>query len=363
MRGGHDGRGAGLLYFKVVPMNFLPDDDQSEFEVKVRAPEGTSLEATFVLLDRISRDVRRLGGVQYTLTSVADSDQRIANEGTVYVRMAPLRRAAVQPVRDDELCPQGNPAALSSAGVAHQRESGGRVLRRRHDAGRRAVHDRRSRHEGFGQYVQKVMGDLRTRARAVDVDSSLVVGKPQYGVTPDRAKANDLRVSVADVANTLKLLVAGQKVSDYNEKGEQYEVHVRATARFRNRLKELATVSVPSSKYDFAALADVVKITEGAGPAEINRLNRQRQVTISANMTPGTSQQTLLDSLDDSVPPSWAWAPTTGTGLLGKSKEMARTFRSFFMVFIRRHPLRLPGPSPPSSSPGCTPSPSSSRCR
>ena len=82
----------------------------------------------------------------------------------------------------------------------------------------------------------------------------------------DRAKAADLGVSVADVANTLRLLVAGDKASDYNEKGEQYEVHVRATAEFRNRLKELATVSVPSSKKALA-LSDVVKFVEGTGPA------------------------------------------------------------------------------------------------
>ena len=87
------------------------------------------------------------------------------------------------------------------------------------------------------QYSQKVMQDLRQAPGAVDVDSSLVVGKPQYGVTVDRAKAADLGVSIADVANTLRLLVAGDKASDYNEKGEQYEVHVRATAEFRNRLE------------------------------------------------------------------------------------------------------------------------------
>ncbi len=183
------------------------------------------------------------------------------------------------------------------------------------------------------QYAQKVMADLRRVHGAVDVDSSLVVGKPQYGVTVDRAKAADLGVKVADVANTLKLLVAGNKASDYNEKGEQYEVHVRATPEFRNRLKELATVSVPSSTHDIAPLADVVKFKEGTGPAEINRLNRNRQVTISANMTPGTSQQTLLDALDESVQ-RLGMGPDYTTGLLGKSKEMARTFRSFIIVFI-----------------------------
>ena len=168
---------------------------------------------------------------------------------------------------------------------------------------------------------------------AVDVDSSLVVGKPQYGVQLDDAKADDLGVSTADVANTLRLLVAGDKASDYNEKGEQYEVHVRAPAQFRNRLESLKTVSVPSSKFGIVALGDVVKFREGTGPAEINRLGRQRQVALSANMTPGTSQQSLLDAIDKSVAELGMGADYT-KGLLGKSKEMARTFHSFVIVFI-----------------------------
>jgi HAE1 family hydrophobic/amphiphilic exporter-1 len=316
-----------------VRKNFLPDDDQSEFEIKVRAPEGTSLEATFVLLQRISRDVRRLCGVEYTLTSVADSDQRIANEGTVYVRMAPLGRRrfdqfemmnyvrdhVLPPYRKQDLRISVNPVAVFSGGGMTQADVQFMI----------AGPDMRL----LDRYAQQVMGDLRRVPGAVDVDSSLVVGKPQYGVTVDRAKAADLGVSIADVANTLKLLVAGNKASDYNEKGEQYEVHVRATPEFRNRLKELATVSVPSATHEIAALADVVTFKKGAGPAEINRLNRNRQVTISANMTPGTSQQTLLDALEQSVR-RLGMGPDYTTGLLGKSKEMARTFRSFLIVFI-----------------------------
>ena len=318
-----------------VRKNFLPDDDQSEFEVKVRAPEGTSLEATFVILDRIAREVRNLSGVDYTLTSVADDDQRIANAGTVYVRMAPLgqrrfdqfemmnyvREEILPPFRKQDLRISVSPAAVFSGGGMSQADVqfmiGGPDMKL------------------LDQYSQKVMQDLRQTPGAVDVDSSLVVGKPQYGVTVDRAKAADLGVSIADVANTLRLLVAGDKASDYNEKGEQYEVHVRATAEVRNRLTELATVSIPSSKKDkdIVALGDVVTFVEGTGPAQINRLNRNRQVTISCNMTPGTSQQAILDAIERSVQ-KLEMGPDYTTGLLGKSKEMARTFRSFIMVFV-----------------------------
>ena len=75
------------------------------------------------------------------------------------------------------------------------------------------------------------MDDLRKVPGAVDVDSSLSAGKPQYGIRVDRPKAAELGVSIADIANTLRLLVAGDKVSDYTDKGEQYEVHVRVDRR------------------------------------------------------------------------------------------------------------------------------------
>ena len=321
---------------KRVPKNFLPDDDMSEFEIKVRAPEGTSLEATFVVLDRISRDVRRLGGVEYTLTSVADSEQRIANEGTIYVRMAPLAAALLRPVGNDELRPQRDPAALSQAGPADQRQPGERVLRRRHVRGGRAIHDRRPGHAAAGQVPRRRSWPTSARSPApwTSIRRSWW-GSRKYSVTPDRAKADDLGVTVADVANTLSLLVAGAKVSDYNEKGEQYEVHVRASPEFRNNPEELlASFSVPAKNDRIVDLRDVVKIVEGVGPAEINRLNRKRQVTISANMVPGASQQTLLDAIERSVR-ELEMGPDYTTGLFGKSKEMAQDVqRSFLFVFV-----------------------------
>ena len=57
----------------------------------------------------------------------------------------------------------------------------------------------------------------------VDVDSSLIFGRPELGVTVARSKASDLGVSVADVAETLRVLVGGVKVSAFDDGGEQYD--------------------------------------------------------------------------------------------------------------------------------------------
>jgi HAE1 family hydrophobic/amphiphilic exporter-1 len=183
------------------------------------------------------------------------------------------------------------------------------------------------------RYAKAVMADLRKVPGAVDIDSSLSLGKPQFGISIDRDKAAQLGVSVADIANTLRLLVAGDKVSDYNEDGEQYEVHVRSIANVRNRLDELKMVTVPSGKLGTVPLDDVVHFEQGTGPSEINRLARQRQVTITANLAPNTSQQKVLDEIDAATQ-RLNMGPEYSTGLLGKSKEMAKAFRGFLIAFI-----------------------------
>jgi len=319
--------------FKVIPKNFIPDEDSSEFQLSVQAPEGTSLEATQVLVARIARDIRQLDGVRYTIASVADTEQRNPYQGTVYVRLVNIadrdygqlemmdfvRKNVLPRFSGDHLRISVSPVSLMSGGGMSSSDVqymiGGPDINK------------------LEEYAKAVMEEVRQVPGAVDVDSSLSAGKPQYGIRVDRPKAAELGVSIADIANTLRLLVAGEKVSDYNEKGEQYEVHVRAIADVRNHLDELKMITVPSSKFGTVPLADVVRFQKGTGPAQINRLSRTRQVTINANMTPGTSQQTILDKLAEAAA-KLNMGPEYKTGLLGKSKEMAKAFRGFFVAFI-----------------------------
>jgi HAE1 family hydrophobic/amphiphilic exporter-1 len=319
--------------FRTVPKNFVPDDDSSEFQLSVRAPEGTSLEATQTLVARIARDIRKLEGVRYTIASVADTDARTPYSGTVYVRLVNIagrefdQMAVMNFVREEILPPYSQegirlgvtPVSMISGGGMSSSDIqymiGGPDMAK------------------LEKYARAIMNDLKQVPGAVDVDSSLSVGNPQFGIAVDRPKAARLGVSIADIGNTLRLLVAGDKVSDYSDAGEQYEVHVRAQADARNRVDALALITVPSSKLGTVPLGDVVRFNKGTGPAEINRLGRTRQVTINANMAPGTSQQAILDAIDESAR-RLNLDPGYTTGLLGRSKEMAKTFQAFFLAFV-----------------------------
>lgn len=321
------------MLFRALPKNFVPDEDSSEFQLSIQAPEGTSLEATQVIISRIARDIRLLDGVRYTIASVADTEQRNPYQGTIYVRLVNIadrdydqlelmdfvRKNVLPKYAQDHLRISVTPVSFMSGGGMSaanvQYMIGGPDMQK------------------LEQYANAVMKALRDVPGAVDIDSSLSTGKPQYGIRVDRPKAAQLGVSIADIANTLRLLVAGDKVSDYTDQGEQYEVHVRSVAEARNRLDELRMVTVPSSKFGTVPLDDVVQFEKGTGPAQINRLGRTRQVTISANLTPGTSEQAVLDAIDEAAK-QLNMGPEYKTGLLGKSKEMAKAFRAFFIAFV-----------------------------
>ena len=321
------------VLFKTVNKCFTPDEDSSEFQVNVQAPEGTSLEGTQVIIARIAREVRQLNGVKYTISSVADTEQRNPYQGTIYTRLVNIadreygqleimdfvRKNILPRFTADKLRISVTPVSFMSGGgmssASIQYMIGGPDIKK------------------LETCANAIMADLRKVKGAVDVDSSLSLGKPQFGVTIDRAKAAELGVSVSDIANTLRLLVAGDKVSDFNEAGEQYEVHVRAFPDARNRLDELRMMTVPSNKFGTVPLDDVVHFEKGEGPAQINRLARTRQVTVSANLEPNVSEQMVLDEIAKSAE-NLKMGPDYRTGLLGKSKEMARAFRGFFIAFI-----------------------------
>jgi HAE1 family hydrophobic/amphiphilic exporter-1 len=140
-------------------------------------------------------------------------------------------------------------------------------------------------------------------------------------------------VRVADVASTLRALVGGIQVSNYNEGGEQYEVRVRSVESYRSTLARIGRITVPARDNRSVALGDVVKVEESTGPASINRLSRQRQVTIYANVEPGASEAAIIQRFD-SARLGLGMEPAYKAGLAGRSKELGRAGQSFALAFV-----------------------------
>ncbi len=167
----------------------------------------------------------------------------------------------------------------------------------------------------------------------MDVDSSLILGQPEVQVRVLRDKAADLGVRVSDLADTLRLVVGGLKVSSYEEGGEDYDVRVRAVAADRSSLDRLNLVMVPSSRLGSVPLRDVVELVAASGPSQINRLNRRRQVTIAANVLPGAGESGVTSAIEQAIAAQHLPAGYT-SGATGASRESGRAVGAFVVAFL-----------------------------
>ncbi|MET0623656.1 MAG: efflux RND transporter permease subunit, partial [Pyrinomonadaceae bacterium] len=317
--------------FMMVGKNFLPVDDQSQFEINLRAPEGSTLAATSALAERIAADVRQnLPGVTDTLVTIGGGQEQLVNNASIYIKLADIHdreRSQVQLMEDSrgilakypkELRANiGQVQAISGGGFRNadiQYVIGGPDLQK------------------LTEYSEKLMQKLATVPNVVDVDSSLIVGKPEVRVEIDRARAADLGVRVGDIAQALNVLVAGQDVTTYNEGTDQYDVRVRAIGQARTSPQSLENLFVQSSKVGWTNLSNLVRVEEATGPSAIDRLNRQRQVTVTANVTSGGSQSEVIARLDQFVKEIGV-SPEYTTGLAGRSKELGRAGFYFMLAF------------------------------
>jgi HAE1 family hydrophobic/amphiphilic exporter-1 len=328
-----------LALVSIVPLgmavnkNFLPQDDESQFQVQARAPEGSSLQTTQTIMESIASRVRKMPEVQTTVVTIGDDPQITQNLGTIYVQLVPVEKrkrdqfAIMADVRQNIL-PEYARLQLRT-NVSPVNAFGGGVNA---DIMYWIGGPDLNKLEHYSTTLLAQLNEMKKNG-VVDPDTNYITGKPELGVRIDRDKAADLGVRVQDIASTLNVLVGGLKVTDYYEGGEQYEVHVRAEHEFRKDPQGISQAQVPSAKSGEVQLRDVVKMTPGSGPSTINRISRQRQVMLTANMAPGYSTQTVMDALVKdtaklNMPPEYS------AGFTGRSREQGRAFANFMFAFL-----------------------------
>src|SRR5581483_1950176 len=319
--------------FMAAPKNFIPNDDQSEFEVNLRAPEGTSLEQTEVITNRVATAIRQqVPEVAYTLVTIGGDPAQTRNLGNIYVRLRPIEdrrrdqfelmgivRKQVLPGFGTSLRTSVQPPAVIGGGGAQAADV-------------QFIVNGPDLHK-----LEVISQQLKQRVSAlpgvVDADTSLNVGKPELAVQVDRPKAADMGVQISDAAEALRLLVGGDQVSTYFEAGEQYEVHLRARAEDRTTEAAIGALTVPSSRLGSVSLDNVADFEPSSAPSDINRLARQRQVTVFCNLLPTASQSAVQNEIQSEFAKMQVGSGYSGR-FTGRSRELGRAAQNFVIAFL-----------------------------
>ncbi len=321
--------------FYSLGKNFIPTDDQSEFEIAIQTPGGYTLEETNGLFSELEGKVKGLRGVTHILTTIGETSGRVkpgegeVTKGSIYVRLVDLaeRNYSQFDVMADarKLFENYPDLRVSVQGVAAL-SSGGRFSDLEFNLRGPSL-------AKLEEYAQKIMRRMSQAPGFVDLDTSLSVRKPELRALIDRKKASDFGVQIQDIASTLQTLVGGEPVSKYKEQGEQYDVWLRAIKGKRNDPRAVLDLPVAAGNGRLVKVANFVDLKEELGPSQVDRYQRQRKVTIVANLRPPLSLGEAVEKIKVFVG-ELDLPPTYTADFTGRAKTLDQTLNHFVLAFL-----------------------------
>ncbi len=302
-----------MMLFPLIGGSFMPDTDQSEFLLQFEVPEGSSLAYAHEKANQMDRLLRAQPEVAYTFTTIGAGATGTVSKGETYVKLTPSHERkrsqqvlmvvarqlmhGVFGVRTAVLVPSG----VGGAQAPLQVEIRGAEV------------------DQLQQISDKAMAALQTAPGITDLKSSIGDPRPEFRINVDRDVANKVGVDLSAIATTLRPLMAGQTATRWEDPtGEERDVVVQVAPDKRQSLDDIASIPVPTATRGATGmvtipLRDVAHIEQGTAPAEIDRKNLQRIVTISGSNEPGVSiseaSATIRDRLAGiTLPPGYSIA-------------------------------------------------------
>jgi len=316
-----------------LPTEYAPDEDRGAFFIMLRAPEGTSLEymdkytreMEAILLEEIgdSESVRRFltrlpgswGGAEVntarSIVLLENWDQRDESDKEIGARLR---------VRLAEL-----PGVLSF--VAH-----GSSLGFGGDSRPLKMVIGGPDYEQLQGWRDELLAHLQNVPELVNPDSDYQERKPQMNIAVDRDRSAALGVSLASIGRTLETMLGSRQVTTYIDRGREYNVILMGREADRSSPDDLTNLYVRSSLTgNLVPLANLVEITETAGPAQLNRHDRMRSITIEAGLAEGVSLGQAIEIISrlaqETLP------GTARIGWDGASKEYLESGSSLYLTF------------------------------
>lgn len=345
---------AAVPLYRAVGKDYLPSGvDEGEFDVQVVAPQGTSLTAMDAIVRSVEAEVGAVRGVRTVLTSVGGSFLGSVNEARMYVRLAPHEERVFSLSRFARGLVRGDPLEAFRGNHSQQdiMQEVRRRLRQYRGNLRVAVRNPRGfrfvggfvdidfvvRGPGLGAlagYAER----LRERSEAlglVDADTTLKLDKPELRVQIDRARAADLGVDTTHIATALRLMVGGdEEVTRFYDPSvnDEYDVQLRLRPEDRDDPAAIPRLYVPRVGGGLVRLDNLVTVEPAHSASRIDRLDRQREARLRANVAPGYALADRVEALRAEVARMDLPAGYTTT-VSGRAKEYERTFGEFVWAF------------------------------
>lgn len=148
------------------------------------------------------------------------------------------------------------------------------------------------------EWAEKLEAEAESSTYMTGVDINYSEKTPELVVTVDKQRASELNISVQDISDTLEVMLGGKAVTTFVERGEEYDVYLRGDENSFNNAADLSQIYMRTGNGDLVTLDTVTKIEEVASAIRLSHYNKQKAITITANLADGATLGQALDFMD-----------------------------------------------------------------
>lgn len=320
-----------VLFWKILPKETSPLDDRSALSLSITAPEGSSFEYTddyMLQVSKVIQDSVPERSADLSVTAPGFSGSGAANTGFFRIKLKdPGERErsqdeiATQLTKDLKKLNGAKAFVIQQATISVGRSRGLPVQ----------FVIQAPNFEKLREKLPLFMDEIGKNPVFTNTDVDLKFNKPELYVSIDRNKAQDLGVSVLDVAQTLQLSLSGQRFAYFIMEGKQYQVIGQFDRNKRNDPYDLSSIYVRSNAGELIQLDNLVNVEEQSSPPQLFRNNRFVSATVSAAVVPGKSIGDGIQAMRDAQ--AKILDDTFSTDLAGESRDFAESNSNTIFAF------------------------------
>ncbi|OFZ11392.1 MAG: acriflavine resistance protein B [Bdellovibrionales bacterium RBG_16_40_8] len=313
---------ASLLITKALRKEFVPSQDQGMFMVRLITPIGSSLSSTDNTVKQAEAKLLPISDIKRFFVAIGGFGGGQVNTAIMFITLKDLSDRKTTQKQMMDLVRKEFSSIEGLRTVIQDLSTGG------FGSGRGFPIEFSVRGPDWDKLVSisKDMTDsLRKDARFVDIDTNYDEGMPEVRIIPNRARATQLGVSVADIGQTVGYLIGGDKIARFTDGSKRIDIRVRLDSQFRDKPDSILNLFVRNNRGELIKLRDVADLEVKKSLVSITRQARERAITIYANVASGASQAAMVEtveSLRSTLPEGYSIV------LSGSSKSFSESFSS-----------------------------------
>jgi HAE1 family hydrophobic/amphiphilic exporter-1 len=313
-----------LSLFPKIGMDFVPKEDKAEFEVQIKADAGISLEKMIKESKKIEEVVKEDKHVVYTTLNIGYNTAQEINKAVIYVKLTSKKERElnqeeiIQNLRE-RLKPYQKSLYITAAAIPNIKGAGVSVPYQ--------IVLKSDSFEALKMATHNLTGYLAKKEGFVDIDTNLEEGKPQIEIHILRENATRMGISALQIAEAISTAFSSDlEISHYEESGKQYNISLRVEDEARKNIQDIKKIQLRARNGKLVYLDGLVEFKESDSLASIYHFDRQRQVTVYADLFGldlGGAVTYTTDKIDELMPQGVSYKFT------GFAEEMGKTGQAF----------------------------------